>query len=166
MKLIEGLKKLRNIEKKIKKNCEYITEYSSKLSNEKPEFDSDNEQKIEIEQLLQSNKDLSELYLNLKKKIDKTNIMTECTINDETRSLHEFLTIQRKIGNLLIKTYNSLNEHKAQSKLTIYRGVDKISIDRLYSEKMKNEKIRYYSDLIDEINSSLEVINATTDIIE
>ena len=67
MKLVEALKIQKRISNRIAKNCELINKYASRLSTEKSYFESDDQQKAEIQQLLQSNKDLTERYLHIKK---------------------------------------------------------------------------------------------------
>lgn len=46
MKLIEGMKKLKVLEKHIDRNTEHLVLYSSAPSNEKPTFGDDKEQRV------------------------------------------------------------------------------------------------------------------------
>ena len=55
MTIIEGLKRLRLLDKRMAKNCEEIQKYSSLLSNEKPIFDSESNQREEVRKLIQAN---------------------------------------------------------------------------------------------------------------
>lgn len=165
MKIIEGLKKLNLLDKKMKHNCNAIEKYASQVSSEKPIFESEKEQKNQVRQLIQANKDLFEEYLSLKDKIDKTNATVEITIGDETRTINQFLNIHRKMGKNLTDTFTSLNDNNGYSKLLKYKD-ENIHIIRHYDEKSKNNNLRYWQDLIGDISGKLEVVNATTDIIE
>lgn len=168
MKIVQGLKQLRLIEKKMRANSEAITKYASQLSTERPIFETEKEQESQVTSLIQSNKDLFEEYLQLKDRIDRTNNTIEVTINDQTRTINQFLNIYRKLGNLLKQSYVGLNDTNASSKMVRGRGghEEGTHIVRYYDEKEKNEQIRYWTDLIGEISGSLEVINATTDIVQ
>ena len=65
--LIEAMKKLRIIEKKMTNNAGSIQRYASMVSTEKTLFETDLKQRVEIKALIQSNKDLMERYLDFKK---------------------------------------------------------------------------------------------------
>ena len=95
MKLIEALKIQKRISSRIAKNCDLINKYSSRLSTEKSYFETDEEQKNEIEKLLQSNKDLVNRYLTIKKCIDYTNIVMSVDIDGKRYSIADLLNMKR-----------------------------------------------------------------------
>lgn len=173
MTIIEGLKKLKRIDRRISKNALEIEKYSSIMSNEKPYFSSEAEQMQEVKQLVQSTLDLEKEYCKLKRTIDYTNLVVMVSIDDETRSIHDWLTVVRKTGRLIIDTYRALNSKTAESHRS--RGFsnsrDKDSpaahVVRLYDENMKREGERKWEDLTTGhvIEGRLEVINATTKLI-
>ena len=74
MKIIEALKKLKVIEKRMEKNKSQITQYASMISTERPIFDTEEKQRKEVSSLIQANIDLMKEYLDLKGKIEKNNI--------------------------------------------------------------------------------------------
>lgn len=165
MKIIEAMKKIKTIDKKILKNNVLITKYASMLDNQKPYFTTEEEQKKELLSLIQANRDLMKEALHLKKCIDKTNMITMIKIDKEEYSLVDLLNIRRKYAKYMMDTYNSLNENNANSSLRI-NNVPTVKISRLYDENMKNKGINYWQELYDNIDSRLEVVNATTDLIE
>lgn len=169
MTIVEGLKKLKLISKRIMRNCEEITKYSSLVSTEKPYFESERDQRKEVEKLLQSNVDLEKEYCRIKRMIDYTNLVTLVTIEDETRTIHEWLCVVRTTGNQMIMTYKALNTNSAQHRMSrIGRAVDADGKGaytiRLYDENDKRNGQRKWEDLVDGkiIEGRLEVINATT----
>ncbi|MEA3506247.1 MAG: hypothetical protein U9R36_01950, partial [Elusimicrobiota bacterium] len=95
MKLVEAMKKLRVIEKRMKGNNEEITRYSSMVSTERPLFESEAKQEQEVKNLVLANNDLMNEYLKIKKQIEKTNIVTEVYINDISYTLSDMLIIKR-----------------------------------------------------------------------
>jgi neutral trehalase len=169
MKLIEGMKTLRVIQKRIQQNAERINEYAAIVSTEKPTYGSELEQRKQVESLIQSNLDLSREYLNLKKTIDYTNLMTKVTIGKDTFSISDLLQIRRNIANLMIGTFDALNERKAEARLLRIKAItsDKAPrIERMYDENTKFEGLQYWQGLKDEIEIRLEVINATTELLD
>ncbi|MGD2072884.1 MAG: hypothetical protein PVG65_05300 [Candidatus Thorarchaeota archaeon] len=167
--LIEAMKKLRIIEKKINTNTNSINRYASMVSTEKPSFDNEGKQQREINALIQSNEDLMEEYLILKKRIEYTNLFTTVEMHGRKYSISELLVIRRKLANLMVSTYNALNDREGQSRLQMYQRTSATASDserprvvKLYKEEMKNEGLKKWQDLYDNIDSRLEVINATT----
>lgn len=174
--LTEAMKELRIIEKKLKDTDE-IERYASILDNEKPAFESEDEQRREIKKIIQSKNDLVKRYLLLKKRIEYTNIMTEVGYNEKNSLIDRFLkpeiykiytisdllSIKRKLAALMIKIYESLNTTAAENRK---RSIDSNMVIRLYNEKEKMFGIRKWRTLSDEIEMRLETINATTKLLE
>jgi len=171
MTITEGLKKLKLLEKRMAKNCEEIERYSSLLSNEKPFFDTETKQKAEVSQLIQANQDLEKEYCRIKAMIDYTNLMVTVQIEDENRTIHSWLTVLRKTGRQLIKTYTSLSDREASSRQMRFRDKETNmtpTVIRLYDENDKRNGQRKWEDLTSgkTIEGRLEVVNATTNLME
>lgn len=170
MTIIEGLKRLKLLEKRMHRNCADITKYSSILSNEKPYFESEDQQRREVAQLIQANNDLETEYCRIKAMIDYTNLVTMVQIDDENRSIHSWLTLLRKTGGNLIQTYNSLTSREADSRKNRFRDHESKPpvVLRLYDENVKRDGQRKWEDLISGkiISGRLEVVNATTELVE
>ena len=168
MKLIEGMKQLKVIEKKIGHNAQRIQEYAAIVSTERPIFGTEAEQRKQVESLLQANGDLAKEYLALKKRVDLTNIQTQVTIGKETYSISDLLQIKRTVANLMRVTYNALNDMTAASRLQSLRGQANEKpphIERMYDETVKYTGLQYWQGLQDEIETRIEVINATTELV-
>jgi len=172
MKLVEAMKKLKVIEKRMKSNCEEITRYSSMVSTERPLFETESKQEQEVLNLVQSNNDLIIEYLKIKKQIEKTNLETIVYIDSKDYSLSDMLIIKRKLAALQINTFRSMNDNEGSSRLrqqhsSNVSGGDKTPhVIRFYKEEDRNKGLRKWEDLYNTIDSRLEVINATTDLIE
>ena len=169
MKIIECLKQMKMNEKKIQKNVLQITQYSSIPSSEKPIFGSEEEQKKEVKQLIQANLDLITRQTKLRVALQRTNMETEVIIGDITASIDYFLYMKTKGIGFTISTYNALSDRTARGRMmggnTTVDG-KRPHVEHMYDEKEKNTALRKYGDLEGEISARLEVINATTDIIE
>lgn len=169
MKIIEGMKELKLLRKKMKKNRELITKYASQVSTEKTYFDNKQAQEKEVKSLVQSNMDMTTVYSSLKLNIEKTNLATEINFKNKKYSVSELLIMKRVLCAEIIQTYNSLNDTAANRTLqTRYSGLSgkDAQVERFFSESSKNEELAYWSDFIDSIDSRLEVVNATTDLVD
>jgi flagellar motility protein MotE (MotC chaperone) len=166
MTIVEALKRLRIIEKKVQSNCTEITRYASGLSTRKPVFESEARQRKEVSSLVQSSADLLKEYLDLKRRIEVTNLNTTVEIEGSSRSIAEWLIVKRKVADLLISVYNSMNDTAAAGE----RREDRMysapgaaaQVVRYYSEEEKNKLLRKMMDQKAAIDGRLEVINATT----
>lgn len=171
MKIIEALKELKLIEKKIDKNIMEITQYASILNIERPIFESEADQRREIEIRIQSNRDLMNRYLWLKRCIEHTNLVSSIELDGVTYSLIDLLYIKRKMGGKMVSTYSALNTSAADNRIRsgrIAMPTDgrQVNTVMLYDEKKKNIGLSEWQNLVDKIDSRLEVLNATIDLIE
>lgn len=168
MKIVEALKRLRIIEKKIASNCTEVTKYSAIVSSQKPLFESADRQRKEVESITQSSMDLVTEYLRLKRRLDLTNLNVMVTINGDSRTIAEWLIVKRKIADLVIAIWNAQNDSSAQTARRDERmygtSGQSTNIDRFYSEEEKNNMLRRWHDLKAAIDGRLEVVNATTDL--
>jgi len=169
MKIVEALKEMKHTLKKINGKQEQIVKYSSMLSTERPYFNSEEDQKKEVKQLIQGVQDLITRYLELKRKVELTNLKTKIQFEGVNYSISDLLVLKRKLGQEILKTYSCLSDTSAMQRL---RGAG-VGIDgktpqvvRFYSEQEKNENIRFWQDLLYNVESRLEVVNATTDLNE
>jgi len=170
MKLIEGMKSLKVIEKKMVHNKERINEYAAIVSTEKPIFGTEAEQRKQVEQLIQANTDLATEYLNLKKRVDLTNIQTQVTMGKKVYSISDLLWIKRSIGKAMETTFQALNDQLAERRLVGIRqqpgGKEPGHVERMYDETRKYDGLQFWQGLKDETENRIEVINATTDLVE
>lgn len=169
MKIIEALKELKLIEKKMESNIRNINQYASAVSTERPFFGDEESQKKEVSSLVQSNEDLVTRYLELKRKIEMTNLLVTAEFEGKKYALSDLLTLQRRLGEYRMRTYNALNTNYADTRIKVAPPEldgKKAQVIRLYDERKKNESLASIMDLQSNISARLEVINATTDITE
>jgi len=109
-------------------------------------------------------------YLKLKKQVDLTNIQTQVTIGKVTYSISDLLQIKRSVGKLMEATYTSLNDMLAERRLMTLRsqaiGEKGPRVERMYDETDKHEGLQSWQSLRDEIETRIEVVNATTELVE
>lgn len=173
MKIIEALKNLKTIQKRIEKNCLQIKEYCAYVSTETPPFETLEKQTSEVNSLVQANMDLEKEYLRLKKAIELTNLNVTVTIGERTYTITELISIKRVVSKLHLATYQSLNPAMAIAKLqqVFARNVQvdasnppKIVVT--FKEEERNKSIREWEEFVEKIDGKLEVVNAETDLQE
>lgn len=174
MMIIEGMKRLRVIKKRMAHNIESVNKYAAIVSNERPLFDSEDGQKKEVKQIIQSNLDLLNEYLKLKKRIERTNLQIVVEIGGVDYTISDLLILKRELVQLIVQTYDALNTNQAQMKLNAMsrqhhvagQQGESLRINHMFDEKDKNKQLRKWQDLYDNIDSRLEVINATTPLMD
>lgn len=164
MMLVEAMKRLRVIEKRMAANCSDITRYSSMVSTERPQFKDEETQRKQVKSLVQANTDLVNEYLDLKKRIENTNLLTEIEIGGTKYRISDLLVIKRKLAKMMQNTYAAMNTTDADMRMRGVRSPEgqTPTVVRLYSEEERSKGLRLWQDLYDNIDSRLEVINATT----
>jgi hypothetical protein len=170
MMVVEAMKTLRVIEKKMADNTIDIQRYASQVSTERPLFETEDKQKQEIKGLIQSNEDLLQRYLNLKQRIEYSNLMTVVEMDGDKYSISELLVIQRKLAMTMFATYDALNDSEGKNRLRHTQMSqttgEQPHVVRFYKEEDRREKKRTWQDLMNNITTRLEVINATTPLLD
>lgn len=183
MKLIEALKNLKTVEKRIEKNAQMIGQYAAWVSTETPPFETEDKQREEVKSLIQANLDLEREYLRLKIAIDYTNLNTKVTIGERTHCITELLILNGKAtadsygkrqkipgaAKFRFSTYNALNAAPAAQRMQqIYtRGIDGTNPPKVicaFSEAEKNKALTEWDSFIQAIDAKLEVVNAETEL--
>lgn len=168
MKIIEALKELPLLEKRIEKNIALIREYSSDLDRgdetDLP-FVSKEAQKKEVDSLIQSTEDLIKRKGSIRRALAITNSSIDVEINGMKLTITEWIEMREKGLSRLVHTQQALNDSNAQQKLQrtqvdLQKGVRTL---RFYDEKERNDKISSLLEIQGMIDARLEMVNATTD---
>lgn len=169
MKIIEAMKRLKVILKRMQDNAQQVAVYSSILSTEKAHFGSEDDQKKKVKSLVQANTDLAMEYLKLKSAIERTNLEVRVTMPDGGNySISELLVIRRVLAQPMVNTYNAMSTASADQRAKsgfgrTGEGAMPTAV-RMYSEEERNAGIARWQELYSAIDARLEVVNATTDL--
>ena len=168
MKIIEALKELPVLEKRIAKQSQQIADYAGLSSQEESPFGTREEHLKRVTALVQSNFDLAARYAKLKRALAVTNATVKVGIAGETKTIAEWIVFKDKTGDQLKFTLNALNLDRVQRRLRdtpvdITQGV---KIERMYNEDEKNALLEAVRAQEDGIDAALEITNATTDLLE
>lgn len=170
MKIIDALKELPLIEKKLQKNNSMLAKYSSYGSHVGPEFSSEKEQTIQVSGLIASSSDLIKRYIKIKRVLAVTNATIKVTIDDTTMTIMEWITYRNKGAAMFIAIPNSISTKNGANdintqKVDLNGGVP-VSIVRCYDEVNRVAFAEEYENIRGQVDATLEKINATTDLVE
>lgn len=169
MKIIEALKKTKDLERKARDLVEKIRNHCSDMDYETAVYGHQTEQ---ISKWMQAHKDIIQEIGRLKFCIQKTNVMTPVTIvlngNDVTKSIAEWIFRRKTLAGLEKQSWAALSN----------RGLKDLRLQQSQGQIVE-AKVRYYydprekdrmMDMLDSepslIDSKLEMVNAITDLIE
>lgn len=171
MKIIEALKELPLIEKRVQKQTTQIQEYSSYIAGQ-PAFETEEKQKKEVDALLQSNNDLVDRYENLTNRLSFTNATVTVEIEGQKRTIRGWITFKNKTALLLKNSIAALNMTNAQSNLSIIQSKGQLNLEtglqlkRTYKEEDKLKLQNSLQATLDKIDATLEIVNVNTDLVE
>lgn len=176
MKLIEAMKELKLIQKRIDRNKEQIRQHAAYHTVAGPAFGNgdvekgDAEQRETVRKLLQSSFDLVQRSLDLKAAIDRTNLDTLLEHKGKTHSIHALIILRRQLGQQIVQVIASQTPEPAINQLNnvLRQGIDATNPPRLiqcFDEAKRNEDMKFWQEFVEEIDARLEVVNATTDVI-
>lgn len=170
MTILEGMKELKLIAKRMLDNNVQIQKLSSQPSNEKSIMaEGADAQKKKIRELAQANEDLAKRYLDLNAQINYTNLFTNVEIEGVTYSLNDLLQYRRSLAKMVESAYSAMNDQNfnqqtlQKARTGGYSG--DITIERYYDETYKQKKLEDWQSFYHNIDSRLEVKNATTELL-
>ncbi len=169
MKIIEALKKTKDLARKADDLLGKIQHYCCDMDYENPTYP---DQKGQINSWLQAHKDVIKEIGRLKFCIQKTNVLTQVTIHfdntEVTKSITEWIERRKSLAAAERQAWSRLgNKNLKDVRLQNTSGVVYDSKVRYYYDPVQKDKMMEL--LASEpslIDSKLEIINATTDLIE
>lgn len=175
MKIIEGLKRIKDTQRKIQDLKTKIRDNSAQMENENPVYGSVEEQTAQIKSWLDSIHDCIQEIKSLRIKIQKTNLQTNVTMEIEdgkpiTQSIAEWIHRRRDLSQLEAESWAALTDRGL--KPTAYHPendrsqIKTVQIRRYYDPKIRDKKVDVFTSEKTIIDAKLEVINAETDLLD
>lgn len=169
MKIIEALKELPLIKKRLEKNNQLIKQYSSYVTGVSLEFETEERQRLEVQSLVQANIDLAANFEKITNKLSDTNSTVKVEIEGVTKTIREWITYRNVTSAYLKQTYEALSHQAAntilaanQGRLNLEAG---IQVKKLYKEEDKLKALNSIQAIVDKIDATLEIVNVNTDLI-
>lgn len=170
MKIIEAMKRVKLNKEKIADLQKKVNDVSVYLSIETPVYG--NETSAKITEWVQSCEDLGRENIRLLTAIQRTNLATPVTIDigakSVTKSIAEWVWRRREYAALDLSTWQKLTDKGLKEGVTqtATGGTVEIKIVRFYDPNKRDEKVAEYRSEPHLIDAALEIVNATTDLIE
>ena len=170
MKVIEGMKLIKELQIKADDLRKKVSQYCANLDFETPMY---KDQKAQVDQWIQAHTDIIQEILKLRSRVQRTNIATivEMTIGDKrvAKTIAEWIHRRKDLANLDAAMWGALSdrglkEQRVQS--TVGGPVTEIKIRRYYDPVKRDEMVSLYKAEPGIIDRTLEVTNAVTDLLE
>lgn len=169
MKIIEALKKVQDLARKADDLKKKIGQHCADMDYETPLYKN---QDLQVAEWLQAHSDIIKETLRLKIAIQRTNLETQVTMTigerDITKSIAEWVLRRRGLAEQERMAWNMLTDRNLKEGLVQQTsGVTReVKIRRYYNPQIRDARIEEYRSEPHIINATLEVVNATTDLIE
>lgn len=167
MRIIEGLKKIKDLQRKADDLVVKVSKHSAYLDNETPVYA---DQKAQVAEWMQSHQDILKEILKLRIAIQTTNLATMVTIDElgATKSIAEWVHRRRDLAKQQAKMWASLtdrNLREGQVKQPSTEQVISVKIVRCYDPAQRDKLVELYTSEPTLIDGRLEIVNAVTDLI-
>lgn len=169
MKLIEAMKKIKDLSVKAEDLRTKIKQHSADLNYETPVYA---DQRAQVDGWLQAHSDILKEILRLRTAIQRTNLDTKVPIdlNGKTvvHSIAEWIHRRRDLANTEAAAWAGLTDRGLKEGVAQQSSgaAIEVKIRRYYDAKTRDENIAKYKSEPHIIDSTLEVTNAVTDLIE
>lgn len=169
MKIIEGMKQIKDLQRKAEDLRHKISGASADLDNETPLYEN---QKDRVSGWLQAHSDITKEILSLRVSIQRTNLATDVTVElggkSVTKTIAEWIHRRRDLATLELTAWKQLSDRSLREGILTQSTGEPIQVKlrRYYSPEERDAKLDIYQSEPLLIDSKLEVINAITDLIE
>ncbi len=176
MKIIEGLKKVKDLQRKADDIRKKIRDNCADLDNETPTYETETKQREQIKQWLQSHSDILKEIIHLKLSIQNTNLNTIVPVQVEDgkyveKSIAYWIQRRDVVSKLEVQAYAVLTNRNLQPMVKRDRDNPSnpdeiIKVRRYYDQKLRDEMVEKYTSEPVRITAALEITNATKDLLE
>ena len=169
MKIIEAMKKVKDLLRKAEDLRKLVGTHCCDLSFETPVYD---DQIGEVSKWIQAHSDILKEVIRLRVAIQRTNLYTDVIIelggNHVTKKISEWIYRRRDMAKLELSAWTALTDKNLkEGQIQTTGGETKdVKIRRHYSPAQRDKMIDQLRTESSVIDGTLEVINAVTDLIE
>lgn len=170
MKLIEGMKEVKDLLKKADDLKDKVARYHAAMSFETPVYP---DQKRQVAEWLQAHGDVVKRIEKLRLAVARTNLATEVTIEVEpgkqvTKCITAWILRRKELAKLQLTAWDALTDRGLKEGYTNSTSGDRVEVKivRHYDPAERDAKRAALMAEPSLIDRRLEVINAVTDLIE
>lgn len=168
MKLIQAMKKIKDLQIKANDLRDKVKKHCADLDYETPAYP---DQKNQIKEWIQSHSDILKEILSLRVAIQKTNLSTNVVIELDgkqvNKSIAEWIHRRKDLAKMEMDMWSMLTDRNLkEGRISESSGqIREVKIRRYFDSAEKDKKIDLYRTEPSIIDSTLEVVNATTELI-
>lgn len=174
MKIIEALKKTKDLKRKADDIRDKLKNFCADLDADTPAYETPERQKSQIAEWLQSIADILKEIERLRIGIQKTNLATEVPVEVAdgkivTKSIAAWIHRRKDLATLEAVAWKCLTDRNLQPKNYTIEGSNEFrvaNVRKYYNQKERDEKVEDFTSEPSRIDAALEVVNATTDIVD
>ena len=170
MKLIQAMKQLKDLKAKAEDLRKKVQQYCADLSTETPVYP---DQKKQVREWIQAHHDILKEILRLRVAIQRTNLATQVSIELDgrhvTKSIAEWIHRRKDLSNLDMQIWAVLGDgNRKEGNIQLAPGAQplQITIRRYWDQQERDKSIELYRSEPSVIDGTLEIVNATTDLLE
>jgi uncharacterized protein YjiS (DUF1127 family) len=168
MKIIEAMKQIKDLQRKAEDLRKKVGQHCANLSFETPTYGQ--EQRAMVDGWLQAHRDIVQEILRLRVAIQRTNVTTPVTISlagkPVTKTIAEWIHRRRDLAALDAMMFQQLGDRglKEQKGRDTQGNEIEIRIVRYFDPKNRDERLEEFRSEPTTIDSTLEVVNAVTEL--
>ena len=168
MKIIEGMKKIKELQIKAEDLRKKVATYCADQSHETPIYGKDQAEKIK--EWVQSHGDILKEILGLRVAIQRTNIQTSVTIELDgkqvQKSIAEWIHRRRDLAGLELALWTGIGDRGLREGIvkTSTGETMEVKIRRYYDPSERDKRMELYRSEPSVIDRTLEVTNAVTEL--
>lgn len=169
MKIIEAMKRIKDLKFKADDLKKKVSTYCADLSNETPLYGAD--QRKKVEEWIQGFQDINKEIAVLKLAIQRTNLATLVTIElggvQIEKTIAEWVHRRREGATMDHSIWVALTDRGLREGTVTTSTNEKaeLKIRRYFDPSLRDSKVELYRSEPSKIDSTLEVINAVTDLV-
>lgn len=168
MKITQALADVKLTKNKINSKQMTIQKYSVRTSNMVDPMAKEGGSAEFVKRELQAIRDLNTHIVILRRKINNTNMQAQFTIHGETKSVFDWLTWRREVGNSYRSFLAALHNipEKAQTTLASKANPEGVELVNNLDEVSLIKELEHVKTILDTLDGELSLFNAITDILE
>jgi len=169
VKIIEGLKKIKDLSRKADDLRDKVRNHSALGDYETPKYKN---QKQQITEWIQAHSDVLQEISRLKVAIQNTNFLTSVAIELDgrivTKCIAAWIHRRRDLAGYELQMWQQLTDRGIKEGMgkSVSGEPMEVKIVRFYDPETKDKKVAAYSEEPSLIDAKLEIVNAVTELIE
>jgi len=172
MKLIEGMKLKKELQKKAEDLRGKISKHAAHLDLEGPTYKTEAEQRQVMDGWLQAHMDIVRQMRKLGVSIQRTNLETAVDLpiagKPTKLCIAEWILRRRELAGMEKAAWSSLSDKGLRDQVlnrVSGEGTREVKVIRYFDPKQRDQMVDFFTHEPSQIDRKLEVINATTDLI-